>query len=106
MCGASQVGTVTRSRLLGRRVLFFSRPRLNSTHMPAAKKCAAGKRPSKQAGKKSTCVKKRKASPAFAKWRRAVLAEGYLKPGAAFKPLPKKGTAGYKAIRARYEAAK
>jgi hypothetical protein len=38
---------------------------------------------------------------ALAMWRKAVVAEGYLQKG-QFKPMPKKGTAGYKAIRARY----
>lgn len=65
--------------------------------MPA--KCAKGKRPSKS--DKSKCVKKRKSNPALKKWVKAAKAEGYMVKGAGFKPLPKKGTAGYKAIVAR-----
>ena len=66
--------------------------------MPA-KKCASGKRPSKSDNAK--CVKKRKVNPALKKWAAAAKAEGYMKKGAGFKPLPKKGSAGYKAIKAR-----
>ena len=54
---------------------------------------------------KSKCCKSRSSrhsSTALVMWRRAVVEEGYMKAGADFKPLPKKNTAGYKAIHARY----
>jgi len=35
-------------------------------------------------------------------WRASAREEGYLKKGAAFKPLPKKGTKAYRKIKARY----
>jgi hypothetical protein len=72
--------------------------------MPAKKKCAKGKRPSK--AKSGLCVKKRKANPALNKYRRAAQAEGFLVKGSSFKALPKKGSAAYKRIKARYEASK
>ena len=42
-------------------------------------------------------------SPALSAWRAAAKAEGYLQKGAGFQKLPKKGTAAYERIRARYE---
>jgi len=44
-------------------------------------------------------------SGALRAWISAAKAEGYMKKGAAFKKLPKKGTTGYKRIKARYAAA-
>ena len=45
---------------------------------------------------------KRKANPALKNWVRAAKSKGYMKSGKDFKPLPKKGTSAYKAIRAVY----
>jgi len=76
--------------------------------MPAKKPCPKGKRLSKDPSKrkKRVCVKKRKVNPALNRWRKAAQAEGFMKAGEGFKPLPKKGTAGYKAIKARAERMK
>jgi hypothetical protein len=38
------------------------------------------------------------------KWREACHEAGYLQKGAAFKPLPKKGTAAYETLRAAFKA--
>jgi len=67
-----------------------------------------GKRLSKApaAKRKGVCVKKRKLNPAMSKWMRAAKAEGYMVKGAAFKPLPKKGSAGYLAIMRRVNNSK
>ena len=45
---------------------------------------------------------KRKANPALKAWIKAARSEGYMKKGTNFKPLPKKGTAAYMKIRAKY----
>ena len=45
----------------------------------------------------------RKANSSLKAWIKASKAEGYMKKGVGFKPLPKKGTAAYKKIRTRYE---
>ena len=45
---------------------------------------------------------KRKTNTALKNWLKAARAEGFMKKGAGFKPLPKKGSAAYKKIRARY----
>jgi len=42
-------------------------------------------------------------NPALKKWVAAAKAEGYLQKG-SFRKMPKKGTAAYNSIRARYES--
>ena len=42
-------------------------------------------------------------SNGLSKWVKACKAAGYMQSGANFKPLPKKGTAGYRKIRAIYD---
>lgn len=46
----------------------------------------------------------RRASPALKAWLASCRELGYLQKGEGFKPLPKKGSAAYKEIRALYES--
>jgi hypothetical protein len=43
-------------------------------------------------------------NPVLKAWRAEAKKQGYMKKGAAFKPLPKKGTAGYMKIKKGVEA--
>ena len=45
----------------------------------------------------------RKAPASLNKFRRAAQAEGYMKKGGGFRPLPKRGSAPYRAIKKRME---
>lgn len=42
-------------------------------------------------------------SPALSAWRRACQSLGYSKPGAPFKPIPKKGSAAYNELYEEYQ---
>lgn len=54
--------------------------------------------------KPTTAKPKRKVKPSA--WIKALKAEGYMKPGADFKPVPKKGTPEYEKVRRRMEKIK
>lgn len=47
----------------------------------------------------------RRPTSALSRWVAVARAHGYLKKGASFKPLPKKGTEAYKKLKAAYSHA-
>lgn len=51
-------------------------------------------------GKSASRVANARKSPALSSWRRACMQLGYMKKGAGFKPIPRRGTAEYNRIKA------